>query len=60
MAPRKSKQIRHTVSTGSNTDGEVRLAFWKEAALKKMGSAKLLDAWIRSVLDAEAKRILKQ
>lgn len=57
----KPKQIAMTLPLGSNSEGEERKRRWRQAAAKTMmGNAKLFNAWIRAVVDAEANRILKK
>lgn len=57
----KARQVRWTISLGTGDPGAERLARWQVAALKVMqNNPKLFNAWIRSVLDAEASRLLNK
>lgn len=57
----KSKQINWTLALGNDATGRSRLELYRTAAKKVMqGDPKLLSAWMRSVLDAEADRILDE
>lgn len=54
-------QIRWTIPTGNGKVGLLRLERWKSAARKAFhDNPKMVNAWIRQVLDAEARRILQK